>query len=107
MDNILPLFADGAEIVHIPGDVDLRRFGLGAPGHAVIELLGRQGLAQVVWIIHAVQHIVKADVSDPDALKMLLCQIRCGAAAQNIIRHRDNPFPFAVVSPIKAGLILP
>ena len=81
MDNILALLAEGAEVIHILCDIDLRGLGHGAFGHAVIKLLGGHRGAQVVGIEHIVHHIVEADVLDIDAFKMLLRQIGGGAAA--------------------------
>ena len=92
MDNVLALLAEGAEIIHILGDIDLRGLGHGPFGHAAVKLLGGHGGAQIVGIEHIVHHVVEADVFDVDAVKMLLAQIGGGAAAEDIISHGSVSF---------------
>ncbi len=92
MHHVLALFQEGGEEIHVFRDVDLRGAGVGAFAHAPVKFVKGDRLAQVVGVLCTVKGIVKADVTDADALKVLLGQVGGGAAAQNILAHNSHPF---------------
>ena len=94
MDNIQPLLQKGRKIVHIFGDVHLGCTGVRASFYSGVKLVKGHASAQIVRIFHAVNGIMEANIMYVAALKMFLCQVGGGAAAQNIVTHTFSPFCF-------------
>ena len=94
MDNILALLQEGGKVVHILADAHLGGAGVRALAHGVVKLIKGHAPAQIVRIFLLVQEVVEANIMNVPARKMLVGQIRSGAAAQNIIAHNDSSFQF-------------
>ena len=104
--NVLALLQKLCKIVHIFGNVDLGGQSFRAPAHCVVEVRKRYRLPQIVVIIFPVEAVMEADVMDIPCLKMLLCQIRCGAAAENVIAHKMGLLVFYPPGQVKSGAVL-
>ena len=87
MQNVLPLFEEGREIVDILGNVYLTCLGIGTFGHFLIKLFKRHALTEIVHVIFAVEHIVEADIFYIACFKVFLCKVCRRAAANYIVRH--------------------
>ena len=87
MQNIKPLLQKGGKVGHVFVYVDLGGAGFRTVGHRLVEGVKGHGLAQIVAVGLAVQHIVEADIMNIAFAEMLFAQVGGGAAAQDVVCH--------------------
>ena len=90
VQHVLARLQEGGEVLHIFGHVHLTGAGVGTFRHAAVELVKRDGYAQIVGVVHAVQHEVEADIVNLPGIEMLLGQVCRGAAAENVVCHEKG-----------------
>ena len=88
MQDILALLKEALKVAQELLRIHLGRARFRAVDHRLVELVKGHGLAEIVQVVLPVQLIVETDVVDVPPLEVLLGEIGCGTAAQNIGHRR-------------------
>ena len=75
VQHVLALLQEAAEILEVVARAHSGRLGVGAVCHGAVEVLERNGLAQVVAVVAAIEHEVEADVFHVDGCKFFGGQV--------------------------------